>query len=101
MGKFEYIKWYWKYIDDETPVVLFYEVDTENERYATRMTEIFSDKSSFPVIEEGFDFITETPVPDIEEINKEPKFYAEIISGEEFERVYKAKKYSGDIIFPK
>lgn len=32
MDKFQYIKCYWKYIDDETPVVLFYEVDLENER---------------------------------------------------------------------
>ena len=32
--KYEYIKWFWKYIDDETPVLLFYEVDLENERYA-------------------------------------------------------------------
>lgn len=38
--QFEYIKWFWKYIDDETPVILFYEVDLENERYATRMAEV-------------------------------------------------------------
>lgn len=44
MNKFEYIKWFWKYIDDETPTLLFYEIDLENERYATRMTEVFSDK---------------------------------------------------------
>lgn len=25
MKRFEYIKWFWKYIDDETPVLLFYE----------------------------------------------------------------------------
>ena len=28
MGKFEYIKCYWKYIEDDTPVLLFYEVKT-------------------------------------------------------------------------
>ncbi len=41
MGKYEYLKCFWKYIDDETPVLLFYEVDLENERYATRMVKVF------------------------------------------------------------
>lgn len=101
MKKFEYIKWFWKYIDDATPILLFYEIDLENERYATRMTEVFSDKSAIPVIEKGFEFITEAPVPTIEEINKEPEFFAKIISQEEFENVYKLKEYAGDINFPK
>lgn len=101
MSRFEYIKWFWKYIDDETPVLLFYEVDLDNERYAARMTEIFSDRSAVPRIEEGFEFITEAPVPTVEQINSEPDFYAEKISKEEFEKVYEADKYNGDIIFPK
>ena len=46
MERFEYIRCFWKYIDNETPVVLFYEVDCLNERYAVRMTEIFPDRSA-------------------------------------------------------
>lgn len=99
--KFEYIKWFWKYIDDETPVLLFYEVDLENERYATRMAEVFYDMVVKPVIEEGFDFVTEAPIPTVEEINCEPEFCAEIISKEKFEEVYNSKKYKGCIEFPK
>lgn len=45
MYRYEYIKWYWKYIDDETPVLLFYEVDLKEERYATRMAEVFADRT--------------------------------------------------------
>ena len=101
MGKFEYIKCFWKFIDDETPLLLFYEVDLENERYATRMIEIYSDRSVKPVVEEGFEFITEAPVPTIEEINQELEFYAIIISSNEFESVYHAKKYLESIDFPK
>lgn len=101
MKKFEYIKCFWKYIDDETPVLLFYEIDLENERYATRSTEVFPNKSIVPVIENGFEFVTEAPVPNIEEINKETEFFSEIISKEEFENVYQSKKYMGDISFPK
>ncbi len=101
MDRFEYIKCFWKYIDNETPVLLFYEVDLENERYASRMTEVFSDGSAVPCIEEGFEFITEAPVPTVEQINREPEFYAERISKEEFEKVYEDDKYMGDITFPK
>ena len=101
MDKLQYIKCYWKYIDDETPVVLFYEVDLENERYATRMTEVFTNRKAVPVIESGFEFITEAPIPMIDEINKDNDFYAEIISKEEFERVYQRQVYDGDIEFPR
>ena len=40
-----------------------------------------------PVIEEGFDFVTEAPIPTVEEINCEPEFCAEIISKEKFEEM--------------
>ena len=100
MNRFEYIKCFWKYIDDETPVLLFYEIDTENERYATRMTEVFSDKRAIPVIENGFDFITEAPVPTTDEINKDPQFNAVIISKEEFENAYISEEYAGELGFP-
>lgn len=99
MGKFEYVKCFWKFIDNETPVLLFYEVDLENERYGTRMIEIYSDKSVNIVVEEGFDFITKAPIPTIEEINQESDFYALNISVGEFESVYNAKKYTGSIVF--
>lgn len=99
--KFEYMKCFWKYIDDETPVLLFYEVDLENERYATRMAEVFDDRTIKQVIEEGFDFVTEAPIPMVEEINLEPEFCAEIISKAEFEETYNSKKYMGGIDFPK
>ena len=101
MDKFEYIKCYWKYIDDETPVVLFYEVDLENKRHATRGAEVFINRKALPVIEPGFEFITETPIPMIDEINIDNDFFAEIISKEEFERVYQCHIYDGDIKFPK
>lgn len=97
MGKYEYLKCFWKYIDDETPVLLFYEVDLENERYATRMVEVFCDRRVKQIIEEGFKFVTEAEIPQVEEINSEPEFFAQIISKDEFEKVYDANKYYGDI----
>ena len=74
MEQFEYIRWYWRYTDDETPVVLFYEVDLANDRYAARMTVVFPDRSAEPVTELGFAFVTEAPVPTVDEINRDPDF---------------------------
>ncbi len=101
MQKYEYIKWYWKHPFDSDPVLLFYEVDLENERYASRMTEVFIDRSAIPVTEDGFEFITEAPVPTVCEINVEPDSFAELISKEEFEAVYRINRYTGNICFPK
>ena len=100
MNRFEYIKWYWEHTHDNDPVIFFYEVDTENERYATRMTEIYADRRAVPVIEEGFEFITEAPIPTPDEINTEPEFFAEYITKEEFEAVYRSDRYEGKISFP-
>ena len=41
MHNMKYIKWFVKYIDDETPVLFLYEIDTDEERYATRLIEVF------------------------------------------------------------
>ena len=99
MNRFEYIKWYWEHSYDTDPIVFFCEVDTENERYATRMTEVYADRRVAPVIEEGFEFVTEAPIPTPDEINTEPEFYAKYITKEEFEAVYHADRHDGDIGF--
>lgn len=100
-NKFEYIKCFWKYIDYETPVVVFYEVDLENERYATRMIDVFANRKVDNFIENSFEFITEAPVPTVSEINEMDEFFAKFISKEEFEEVYNCCEYLGDIVFPK
>ena len=95
MEQFEYIRWYWRYTDDETPVVLFYEVDLANDRYAARMTVVFPDRSAEPVTELGFAFVTEAPAPPASEINRDPDFYAELISKENLEAAFRNPVYSG------
>ena len=88
MRRFEYIKWHGNQSDTEDEFLLFYEVDLENDRYATRMTEVQKDGSVKQVVEAGFEFVTEAPVPTINEINSEPEWQAELITKEEFEEVY-------------
>ena len=101
MEQFEYIRWYWRYTDDETPVVLFYEVDLANDRYAARMTEVFPDRSAEPVTELGFAFVMEAPVPTVDEINRDPDFFAELISKEVFEDAFRNPVYSGPLSRPR
>lgn len=102
MDKYEYIKFYFRTSDKEMPAVFFYEVDRDNERYAARMAEVYSDRTVKPIVEEGFEFITEAPVGTVEEINEEDvDFFAQRISKEEFEDVYHSKKYFGNIDFPR
>ena len=99
--RFEYVKFYWQYIDEETPVVLFYEVDLENERYVTRLLEVFADRRAVPILDEGSAFVTEAPVPPIETINQEDEFFAVQISKDEFEAAYNSAVYPGDVRFPR
>ena len=88
MQKYEYIKIFCRYPDDEIPAVFFYEVDTENERYAVRMAEIYHDGKIKRVIDDNSEFVTEAPVPDTDFFNSQEEFYAENISKKEFEIIY-------------
>ena len=78
MEQFEYIRWYWRHIDGEMLVVLFYEVDLANERYATPMVEVILDRSAEPVTELGFAFVTEALVPTVDEINRSEEHTSEL-----------------------
>ena len=93
LKRYEYLKCFWKYIDDETPVIMFYEVDLENERYATRMMEVFPNGKISLGTNEGFGFVSEAPVPSVDEINKDDEFMAEEISKAEFEKMYALHRY--------
>ena len=101
MEKYEYIKWYVKEFKDNLAPVILYEVDPENDRYATRMVEIYEDGRVKRIEDPGCQFITEAPIPAVDEINKDyPDFYAEIITKEEFETVYTSDYYIGNVAFP-
>lgn len=101
MKHFEYVKWFVEDCYGSDPPVLIYEVDLDNERYATRMAHIYDDGRVVPIMEDGFEFVTEAAIPEIDEINAESGYYAENISKEEFERIYSSSYYDGSTAFPK
>ena len=101
MDRYEYIKWYVKDFHVEYAPVLFYEVDKDQERYVTRMAEVYDDYSIKQVIDSGSAFVTEAPVPTVSEINTDSDYFAELISREEFDAVYNSSRYDGSILFPR
>ncbi len=105
----EYLKcfWYHSHPNKDAAVILFYEVDETEERYARRLVEVFSDRHIKQVDNEGFEFVTEAPVPTAEEINNmslqnEPdQFYALNITKEEFEQIWAmdGQRYTGNLVY--
>ncbi len=97
----EYIKCFWKYIDDETPVILFYEVNENEERYTTRNIEVFID-GHIEILGEDDEFVSEAPCPTIKEINKMDEFKAVNITRQEFEQIWAeySQGYKGTLDFP-
>lgn len=94
----EYIKCFWNYIDNETPIICFYEVDNNNERYITRVIDIFYDGSIKTTVD-YVNFVSEAPCPTIDEINEMDEFYSYNIDKEEFEYVWENshKNYKFDL----
>lgn len=99
----EYLKLYWAHTSEkekEEPVVILYEVDLSQERYATRMIDIYENRNTENTIDEIMGLVTEAPLPTIEEINTETygtEFYACLMTKAEFEKIWHTKKYTGDL----
>ena len=55
---YEYISCDWKHNFEEEPVTILYEVDLDEERYATRMIEVFADGHTNNLQDKEWKFIT-------------------------------------------
>ena len=87
----EYLAMYWEHAFEKEPSILLYEVDLEEDRYATRMINVHANGRVNCLEDKNFRFITEAPVPSIEEINADEygsEFHANLITKEEFERTW-------------
>lgn len=95
----KYVKYYWKYIDANTPVLVFAELD--DERYSTRQVEVFLDRH-IEIQGKNGAYVSEAPYPSNEEINAMDEFCIMNISKEEFESVWRRfpASYEGSIDFP-
>lgn len=101
----EYIKLYWEHTSEkekDEPVVIIYEVDLSEERYAVRSVYIYADRRAVNIEDKEFGFVTECPVPAIEELNSDEygkEIRACLITEEEFERIWESGIYRGNL-FP-
>ena len=94
----EYIKFFWESAPAGEPLVILYEVDTENERLALRSIDIFEDGSTrnIPDLYDGA--IEITPIPTVEELNAHvwgEEFHACVIEKAEFEAIWETHAYDG------
>lgn len=101
MNQMEYLKCFWKYTNNETPVLCFYEVDKDEERYTRRNIEVFIN-GEIEVLGENEEFVSEEPCPTIEEINEMEEFKAVNITRQEFEEIWNQKSqiYKDSLVFP-
>lgn len=102
----EYLKFFWKHNFPTDPVVIIYEVDLDDERYAIRLIDIFADGHTSNQEDKAWGYVTEDPVPTVEEFNEEynkadygEDFHACLISKEEFEEIWNTGIYNGDLVF--
>ena len=93
MNEYKYIKWY---RGSKTPK-LFFEVEQNNEHYATRMAKLSIDGVVSKIIPNEKGTTEESYVPNVEEINHKPDNYAEYISKEEFEAIYNSEQYNLEV----
>lgn len=104
--RMEYIKLFWKHNYPDDPVVIIYEVDLDDERYAIRLIDIYADGHTNNMEDRAWGYVTETPVDTVEEFNEEynkadygEAFHACLISKEEFEEIWNTGIYNGDLVF--
>lgn len=100
--RMEYVKLFWKHDYPDDPVVIIYEVDLDDERYAVRLIDIYADGHTSNQEDKAWGYVTEAPVPTVEEFNTTDygeEFHACLISKEEFEKIWNTGIYNGDLVF--
>jgi len=94
------MKVFMKYEADDMPVVYFYEVDTNNERYAIRAIEVFVNRQ-VKIIDDLYRNVIEVmPVPTVDDLNSNicgEGFYAMAISKYEFDSIWNSCVYDGEL----
>ncbi|MCI9080340.1 MAG: hypothetical protein HFH68_15780 [Lachnospiraceae bacterium] len=96
----EYIKVFMEYESDDMPMVYFYEVDLNDERFAIREIEVFVNRTVKLNDDLYYDVIEACPIPTVDELNARiwgEGFYATIISKEEFDKIWITEIYNGSL----
>lgn len=96
----EYIKFFWNHKSIEDPIVILYEIDTDNERLVTRSIDVFLDRSTNNIEDFYAEVLEIVPIPTIEELNNGiwgNGIHACLIDKKEFEDTWNSKSYNETI----
>ena len=96
-SEIEYIQLFMEYESDDMPVVYFYEVNLQDNRFILREIEVFIDRTVKLDDDPYRDVIEMCPIPTVDELNAKvwgEGFYAKIISKEEFEEIWNTGIYN-------
>lgn len=97
----EYIKLYWAHhaeLERDEPVVILYEVDLQEDRFATRLIDIYADGHTQQAEDKNWRFVTECPVCTVAEIQSGAygeEFHACLSTAAEFEETWHTQRYHG------
>lgn len=97
----EYIQLFMEYESDDMPMVYFYEVNLDDDRFALRAIEVFVNRMVKIYKDLYCDVIEACPIPTVDELNAKGlggRLYAIIISKEKFEEIWNTGIYSGSLI---
>lgn len=93
----EYIKIFLEYESDDMPMVYFYEVDLNDDRFALRAIEVFVNRTVTFYNDLYCDVVEACPIPTVDEFNAKvwgEGFYAAIISKDEFDEIWNTGIYN-------
>lgn len=96
----EYIKLFMKYESEDMPIVYFYEVDLDDNRFCCRAIEIFASRRVHLICNLYGNVIETVPIPTKEEFNANiwgSGFRAFVVSQSEFEKVWESGIYNGNL----
>ena len=96
----EYLKLFMEFESDDMPVVYFYEVNLDDDRFALREIEVFANRSVKLTNDLYQDAIEACPIPTVAEFNAKiwgEGFYAIAISKEEFDITWNSGIYNGNL----
>ena len=99
----EYIQLFMEYQSDDMPMVYFYEVDLNDNRFALRAIEVFVSRTIKFYNDLYCDVIEACPIPTVGEFNAKAwgeGFYATTISKAEFDKIWNTGIYDGSLTAP-
>ncbi len=84
----------------DMPIVYFYEVDLNDDRFALRAIEVFADRTVTIYNDLYCDVMEICPIPTVDELNAKvwgEGFYATIISKDKFDKIWNTGIYTGSL----